>query len=86
MSENKILRPSAGSRCAVQATISSELVMAFLVFSFAASSGVVGYLRQALQLIGYVNIVSFVITSVIFAYLLGRKAGIVIHQNARSRF
>jgi hypothetical protein len=86
MSENKILRPSAGSRCAVQATISSELVMAFLVFSFAASSGVVGYLRQALQLIGYVNIVSFVITSVIFAYLLGRKAGIVIHQNARSLF
>lgn len=86
MSDTKKVQPSAGSRCAVQATLGSELVMAFLVFSFAASSGVTGYLRESLQLIGYVNIASFGIMSVIFAYLLGRKAGTAVRQNARSRF
>lgn len=86
MSQKNTFQFSTGSRYAVQATIGSELVIVFLVFSFAASSGVVEYLLKALQVIGYSNIACFVIVSIFFAYVLGRKTGIAIDQNTRNRF
>lgn len=86
MPENKKLPLSAGSRNAVQATICSELVTFFLVFSFAASSGVLEQLLQALRLIGYGNIICFIFSSIFFAYVLGRQAGIVVHKKEHGRF
>jgi hypothetical protein len=77
---DKKLQVSAGSWFAMKATILSAIVILSLVFSFAASADVLGYLLKALQFTGYVNIVSFVTMSIIFAYLLGKKAEIAIRK------
>lgn len=86
MSQNNKLQVSEGSRYAVKATLGSELIIVLLIFSFAASSGAIEYLLKALRLIGYSNIVCFIVVSIFFSCTLGRKAGIAIIQNTRSRF
>lgn len=86
MSQNNKLQVSTGSRYAVKATLGSGLAIVFLLFSFAASSGITEYLLKAFQLIGYINIACFIVASIFFAYTLGGTAGIAIYQNTRNRF
>lgn len=77
---------NTSSASAVKATLGSELVIVFLVFSFSASSGVMEYLLKALQWVGYDKIICFVIVSIFFAYTLGKNARIAVHRNTGSYF
>ncbi len=53
MSESKKLYVSVGSRCAMKAAVGSELIMLIVLFSFAASSGIMESLLMVIQSVGY---------------------------------
>jgi hypothetical protein len=75
-----------GSRFALKATFYTELIVLFIAVTFAATVGGLRYIKETFATIGYINTLSFVILTLLFAYILGKRAGISIFKKNSQRF
>lgn len=75
-----------GSRFALKATVYTQLIVLFIAVTFAATVGGLRYINDTLAAIGHVNVPSFVILTMLFSYIYGKRAGISISRNHHHRF
>jgi hypothetical protein len=76
-----------GYKLALQGTIVTELIIIFLLSSFILSSTrSTQAITQLVETIGLLNICSFILLTLIFASVLGRRAGVIFMEQNSHRF